>query len=194
MPIIENGFGGPIVAAKINERGQMYIRGVFDTDQQASVIINNGWNLNTGTLALSSANESAVAYFKNTSVRDFLLVALAVGVGTRDAATETGVVTMVRNPTGGTVITDKTNMDMIQNRNFGSSVSLEGDAYKGGEGKTLTGGNDIAQFYQGSGRLFAGIDFSIPQGQSVGIKIDVNNAAGAIVYAAFVGHYRDGKA
>lgn len=194
MPILENGFDGPIVGAKVNERGQVYVRGVTETDQQASVIFDNGWNLNTGIVSLSSSSESAVSYYKNTDTRDFLLVALAVGIGNRDAATEAALITMVRNPTGGTIITDKIDMAMIQNRNFGSAQSLTGLAYKGGEGKTMTGGDDIALFFQGSGRLFAGIDFNIPQGQSIGIKIDVNNAAGADVYVAYIGHYRDSKA
>jgi hypothetical protein len=102
-------------------------------------------------------------------------------------------VTLKRNPTGGTLISGATNVDMNQNRNFGSNIALTADVYKGASGNTVTGGNDIAQFYQtGQGRLFASIGFDLPKGSSIAIEIDPNLSSGSVnVYAAIIGYVRD---
>ena len=52
---------------------------------------------------------------------------------------------MVRNPTGGTLITGATAANE-GNVNFSSNKSASADVYSGGEGITLTGGDEISQW------------------------------------------------
>lgn len=148
------------------------------------------WNINTGILALTDDSAHGILYVKNTGAKDFVIQAIAVGIGKPGGTVnDPALVTLTRNPTGGTVISDKTAVSQNQNRNFGSSNTFDGLAYKGGQGKTLTGGDDTALFYQpASGRLFAVIDFILPQGQSMGLTIATNATSGANIYAAVVGY------
>lgn len=146
------------------------------------------YNLNTGIINLTSASASAVAYLKYTGSTKLEITALAVGTGNwAGTPTDPGLITMVRNPTGGTIIDNAVAGDMNQNRNFGSSNTLSGAWYKGVEGDTLTGGNDIAIFYQNdNGRLFAGIDFVLETTNSIGIKIQPNDATAGNLYVALI--------
>ena len=95
---------------------------------------------------------------------------------------------MIRNPTGGDLISDATAVDMNQNRNFGSSKTLTADVYKGKSAGTITGGDDIVLLYQGTdSRLFASLILQVPKGQSIAIKIDPKLSSGSVkAYCAAV--------
>lgn len=179
-------------AARVSESGRVWTYSSTETIAQTAVEHGEAFNINTGLLTLTDGSDSSVMYLKNTDPLPFFISALAVGVGTLDAPTERALITMVRNPTGGTIISNASNVAMNQNRNFTSNVEFRGLAYKGGQGVTCTGGSDIAIFHTGSNqRLFATIDFLLPRGTSVGIHVALNNANGGSVYAAIVGHYYD---
>ena len=90
-----------------------------------------------------------------------------------------------------------TAVDMNQNRNFGSSNTLASTTlvYKGAEGATVTGGDDVAIFYQNVGtRGYYAIDFEIPKGNSIAVTIDTQTTSGTTnLYVAAIGHRKDGK-
>jgi hypothetical protein len=135
-------------------------------------------------------------YVKNNDSegRTLKVDAIAVGIGSAATLSDLPVITIVRNPTAGTVISDAAAVDMNQNRNFGSSETLTVDAYKGAEGKTLTGGDDIIIFYQAEGgRLFASIDLDVPKGSSIGVQITPTGlSAGTMnIYCALVCHLKE---
>ena len=192
--IIDDGTGSGR-SAKVDGRNRLLSRSITESNNQAATDIGNSFNINTGIISLTTNGESSILYVKNNEVVDLHLDALSVGIGTLGGTvTESSVVTLLRNPTGGTVVSDATAADMTQNRNFGSSKALTADVYKGAEGKTLTGGDDIAIFFAtGSSRMFASIDMILSPGSSVGVQIDVNDSTGGDVYAAFVCHLNDSE-
>ncbi len=148
-------------------------------------------NLNTGDIALTDGTvTSALMYFKNTDTNTYILKALAVGQNTKGGTVNNGsVVTLVRNPTSMSVSNAAA---QIGNRNFASSAvaSTRATITAGEQGATFTGGSDTAQFYMGGGnRLFAAIDFVLPQGSSVGVKFLGNNTGAVDVYAALIGYW-----
>ena len=105
-------------------------------------------------------------------------------------------ITVVRNPTAGTIVDNATAVAINQNRNFGSNATLSADVYKGATGNTMTGGNDYLLLYQGlSSRLFATISTDLPRGSSIGIKIDPQTSSNTslAVYAALICYLRDPK-
>lgn len=150
----------------------------------------DAYNINTGTIALTSSTRSSILYIKNNETRNLIIEALAVGTGSAGTTSDVTTVTVVRNPTS---VDYSTAVDMNQNRNFGSSKALSADVYKGAEGSTSTGGNDILQFYKGAGtRLFAPINLLLPKGSSMSIEIDTNTTSGTTnAYAAVVCHLND---
>ena len=174
----------------------------FSTTQtviQQATSKGNSYNINTGTIGLTSTTASGVFYFKNDEApvngeSAFIAEALAVGIDNQGTQVGACIITIVRNPTA---VSFSTAVDMNQNRNFGSSNTLASTtlAYKGAEAATITGGNDIAIFYQNVGtRGFYSIDMEIPRGSSIAVKIDTQTTAGTTnLYVAMIGHKVDGK-
>lgn len=71
---------------------------------------------------------------------------------------------------------------------FSSSTKI----YKAtASGQTLTGGSDSALFAQNDqGRLFATVDFIVPKGQAVGVRLERLGGFSGDVYCALIGHKR----
>jgi hypothetical protein len=183
----------------VNKNNHAKTFSVTETENQQATRMGNSYNLNTGTIGLTTTNESGVFYFKNdespvNGESSFIIDAFAIGIDNLGTQAGACIITVVRNPTS---VSFSTAVDMNQNRNFGSSNTLSSTtlAYKGAEGATITGGNDIAIFYQNAGtRGYYTIDMEIPKGSSVAIKIDTPTTAGTTnLYVAAIGHRVDGN-
>jgi hypothetical protein len=186
--MIEDGTG---TGNRVKVRGnRQFTHSITETEPVHSTENGDAYNINTGTIGLTSSTESSILYIQNNETQVLVIEALAVGVGSAGTTTDVSVVKVVRNPTS---VSYSTAVDMNQNRNFGSSKTLTADAYKGAEGATSTGGNDAIQFFMGSGtRLFAPINLLLPKGSSMAINIDTNTSAGTTnVYAALVCYLKD---
>jgi hypothetical protein len=175
--------------ARVDATKRLETHTVTLTETEEATEAGDSYNLNTGNIGLTSQTESGILYLKNNEDRDLIIEAIAVGVDSSGTTGNDSIVTLVRNPTS---VSFSTAVDMNQNRNFGSSKTLTADAYKGAEAATITGGNDIAQFYMDAGsRLFAPIAFTLSKGDSIAVKIDTDTTAGTTnVYAAIICHLK----
>lgn len=177
--------------AKVDENLRLHTQSVEETEAQHAAEIGDAYNINTGNISFSAAG--TMLYFKNGETKEFVIEALAIGLGSASTS-DTPEITVERNPTGGDLISDATAVAINQNRNFGSSKTLSNTlVYKGKSGGTSTGGNDILLFYQTSGgRLYATINLVIPPGSSLAVTIDPKLSSGSIKgYAAIIGHLKD---
>lgn len=183
----------------VNGNNQLKTFTISETENQQATRKGNSYNINTGTIGLTSSTASGVFYFKNDEApvngeSSFIIDAFAIGIDNQGTQAGACIVTVVRNPTS---VSFSTDVDMNENRNFGSSNTLSSTtlAYKGAEGATITGGDDIAIFYQNAGtRAYYSIDMEIPKGSSVAVKIDTQTTAGTTnLYCAAIGHRVDGK-
>jgi hypothetical protein len=201
---IKNDGAGNDVGTHVDTNHQLHTNSISRTEGQDAVTKGNAYNINTGIIGLTSASDSAVLYFKNdespvNGESTIFIEAIAVGVGVADAGAtqdEKTVITIVRNPTAGTIVAGATAVDMNQNRNFGSSNTLGSTtlAYKGAEGNTLTDGDDTIQLFQNGVRGYFPINLELPRGSSMGIKMNTNTSAGTTdVYAALILHRKDGS-
>jgi hypothetical protein len=182
----------------VNKNNQLKTFSITETENQQATRKGNAYNLNTGTIGLTSTTASGVFYFKNDEApvngeSSFVIDAFAVGIDNLGTQAGACIITVVRNPAS---VSFSTVVDMNQNRNFGSSNALSSDTsvFKGAEGATVTGGNDIAIFYQNAGtRGYYTLDMEIPKGASVAVKIDTQTTAGTTnLYVAAIGHRVDG--
>jgi hypothetical protein len=158
----------------IDSKKRIHAFSVSTDIQGQSAVEGNTYNINTGTVSLSSANESGLLYFKNNGETDLHISSIGYLIGNSTGGTGDIIAKVLRNPDGGTVVSDETLVDVNINKNFGSSESLTVSAYKGGEGKTLTGGEeayyslvpkDATQYVIATGTLV------IPKGKSLGVSI-----------------------
>ncbi len=198
MSVTQDGTGGGWLQ-KVDERNFAHVFGVTEDEARDAARQGNGYNINTGPIAFStnSTTRTSILYFKNDEDQDFVITAVAVGLGTRSATvTDAAAVYIVRNPTSGTTITNTSAVDMKQNANFGSNKTLKTTtlAYKGADGDGATsGGNDYALLYMYDGRLFAELPIEMPKGSSIAVEIDGQTSGAFNVYAALVGYVRDPK-
>lgn len=154
----------------------------------------DSYNLATGLIALTGTAESSVLYLENTGTKDIVYTSIVMGVGARSATiTDDAVFTIIRNPTGGDIVSNATALAGGNvNMNHGSSNTLDCLVYQGVDGGTITGGNDFGPFYVGtSSRVGVALTGRIPTGSSLGIKVDLNTSGGANVYAAINCHLHD---
>jgi len=190
---IEGGTGSPH-GVKVNENNRFFVNAIIESEAESATDIGNSYNLNTGLVAYTGTAASSVIYLKNNEDSTLIITAIAVGLFTRSATvTDSALFTLIRNPTAGNIVSDATVVDMNQNRNFGSDNTLAADVYKGKDGGTITGGNDIAKLLLGEGRSFFTIDWELPKGKSLGATIDLNTSGGANMYCAIICHLKDPK-
>lgn len=183
--------------SRVTPNHQLRTVSVTLTEVQDASAKGNSYNINTGLIGLTSTTESGVLYLKNEEApingeSDIVIDAIAIGIDSLGTTAGMSHITLVRNPTS---VSFSTAVDMNQNRNFGSSNSLDSTVYKGAEGATVTGGDDIALFFQNAGtRGYYSVDMELPKGSSIALKIDTQTTAGTTnVYAAFICHRKDGN-
>jgi hypothetical protein len=179
--------------AKVDANLRLRTQNIQESEAEHAAEIGNAYNINTGLISLTGASDSALLYLKNLEDKEYILDALALGVGKADGTSDLGYVTLIQNPTAGDLITDATAVSINANRSAGSGNTLNANVYKGKDGGTVTGGTDVALFAQGSsGRLFASFTIVVPKNQSIAVKYDPNLSSGSVnVYAAFIGHLKD---
>jgi|GEM_PF-6661962 len=184
--ILEDGTGTGS-RLKIDSENRMWARVITESEAQHASEEGDAYNINTGIMLVTGSTTIAGLYIKNTETRNLIIEAVAVGIGT-GSALNPAVVRIVRAPTLGTIISDANVVDMNANRNFNSSKTLSSLAYKGSLGSTFTDGAPVAQFFQThNGRLFATINFILPQGTAMGVSINPNLTAGtSSVYIAAI--------
>lgn len=188
--------------AHVDNNSQLHVFSISETEIQAANSKGLAYNINTGSIGLTSSTASAVLYFKNdepplNGESGIIIDAIAVGIDDLGTTASDSIITVVRNPTAGTIVSGASAVSMNQNRNFGSSNSLDSGtlAYKGAEGNTITDGDDFAQFFQSPGsRGYYTVDVVLPRGSSIGVKIDTQTTSGTTsVYVALILRKLDGK-
>lgn len=127
---------------KVDDTGRAQAFSVSATLQNQAAITGDSYNVNTGSINLTSSNESAVAYIKNNGDTPVHILQLGYLVGASTGGTGEFVVTIKRNPTNGTITSNALPVDMNVNKNFSSTKQLNVDVYKGAEGHTIVGTED----------------------------------------------------
>jgi hypothetical protein len=93
----------------------------------------------TGLVTLTSGNESALLYIRNTDSNRYLImqnINMSIGVST-GAPGASVIVRLYLNPTGGTLLTGGTAVN-AGNANLGSTVPAQATVQVGAEGSTVT--------------------------------------------------------
>lgn len=187
---IKNGSNGNV--ATVDEQGRVHAFSISETLQEEASVKGDSYNINTGSMAFSNDLEAGVLYLKNNGDRNIVVVSIGLLMGNSTAGTGDALLTVLRNPTTGTVVSDQIAPAINVNKNFGSSKTLPADVYKGGQGKTFTDGTDAYySLLPGAARSYAistgGIQ--LPKGSSVGIKLTPptgNTSMNAQVFLAVI--------
>ena len=192
MPdMIRDGSGNGYLA-KVNTLQRLYVDAISTDEQNDATERGDSYNINTGVITLTNTADTPVLYLKNNQDQDFHIRSIAVGVGpTTGGASSYIKVTIVKNPTTGTIVSNATSADINSNRSFSSAKTATIDVYKGATGNTMTDGTDQAIiFAYANARLFATIDEFLAKGNSIGVKIQAPSGNTSMdCYVALVTHY-----
>ncbi len=168
---IKNNIDGTILGITSDNHAEVAGRTVGLADAES--LGGESYNINTGMITLTSANESAVFYYKNTDTVDHIIPAMVLFAGESGSGVYgEGKWTVERNPTGGTIVDNASAVAMNANNNYGSSKTLTSTVYKGAEGYTLTGADEDHLFFgqTAAGRLFVSLTYiTLEPGSSLGV-------------------------
>lgn len=189
MTVLKDGGSGNV--AHVDIEGRLHTHATIEGASEHANDDGRAFNINTGEITLTNAVDTPVMYYKNTGTKDFVVEAIAIGLGpTTGGSGGIPMITIIRNPTLGTIVSNASAVAINSNRNYGSSDTLTSDTYKGATGNTMTDGDDHILIYQAAnGRVFATISEVIPPGKSIGIKIKPQASNTSMtIYAAIIGH------
>ena len=188
---IEDGTGsGYTVEVSSDNRLLATVR----TTELIEHITNEGrsFNIITGPITLTSANESALLYIKNTNQNYSLeLYTLSITFGKSTVTNGTSTVRLYKNPTGGTLISGGTTNTPI-NRNFNDNTPAISTVLQGVEGSTITGGTlfDVHLQADYSNRLINYRAPFMPNGSSLAISVQppATNTSMSVTITAVVNY------
>lgn len=169
--IIKDGTGEGFTA-KVNSENRLFVNAIQISDTSAKAQEGDAYLVST-VINLTSTGESGLFYIKNNEPRDVILTSLGVVVSlaTGSAAGSTSSVRLIKDPTGGTLISAANNAP-IANRNLGSSNTLTANIYEGVQGSTVTGGTDIFVGFLGHPSGFAQTSsLVLPKGSALALAI-----------------------
>jgi hypothetical protein len=169
---IKNGSNGNI--AEVTATGRLKTYGVSESIVENAAENGNSFNINTGTINLTSANKSAVLYLKNNSDREIHIASIGFLLGNSTGGTGDVLLEVIKNPTAGTIVSGASAVAINENKNAGSSNTLTVDAYKGAEANTITDGSTwYYSLLAGAARpyVIATGTLVIPKGSSIGVNV-----------------------
>lgn len=176
--------------ARVASDYRLQVRAVSEDEITHNAELGGAYNFNTGYISVTA--DASLLYLKNNADDNFILETVVFAKYEGFTDTDFPTITVVRNPTGGDLITDATAIDMNQNRNFGSSKTAEINVYKGKVAGTLTGGDNIAYLQTSkTGRSTYPLNILMPKGSSIGLTLDVTGSGTANVYCAIIGYFKD---
>ena len=167
---LKDGSGQGFVA-KVDDRLRMHVDSVVRTQSQEAALLGEAYNISTGTITLTSGNESALLYIKNTSETPLVIKEVGFRAGATTGGSGSALLKLYANGDAGTIISGASAPTTNFNRNLGSAKSITGSVFKGAEGNTLTGGENAAVSSTDNftdALVFDAEIFVLPKGTSMG--------------------------
>lgn len=141
MFILKSGDSGN--TAKVDDKNRIQAFSTSQTEATSRALEGNSYNINTGTITLTSANTSALMYLENTDTVDWTVARVFYNAEASTGGTGGWLAEVAANPTDGTLLSGGTAFEPV-NFNFGSVKTLTATCLKGAEGLTATGGTQGA--------------------------------------------------
>lgn len=171
--MILNDGTGTGFTAKIDSDNRLHTNTVAREEVEQGVLLGNAYNINTGAVVITNAGiDNAIWYLKNDSSNDLILYEILIILGEPTGGVGDGTLKVIRNPTGGTIISTATPVEANVNRNFGSSNVLDVTTYKGATASTITGGDILGTTNRSTSSVinFTSTPFVLKAGNTIGIS------------------------
>jgi len=178
MATIENGGTAPNKVG-VNGNGEILALAKSFSVAEAATQRADSYSLSSGIVTLGDATEQGVFFLKNNEIRDLVINRIRVNLGPSTGGVTTDIthVRIYKNPSAGTLISEANAVEVNSNRNFGSTVELDVDEFKGDGSSTVTDGTVHNETFisPGSGGTFSA-DEILPNGKSLAITVEPNDS------------------
>jgi hypothetical protein len=164
--IIKDGTGTGS-SAMVGDKNRLHTHALVTTAASNATVEGDAFNVSSELITLTSANDSALLYIKNNEDHSISVTTLFVNLGASTGGSGESLISFQLAPTGGTLISDETAAQTL-NRNIGNNTTLTAAAYKGAEGKTITGGSTV-QLPSTGGPIAS--EYVLPKGAAFSLSI-----------------------
>lgn len=133
------GANNPGNFAHVDDHGRLAAAAVASTLQAYESVIGQSYNINTGQITLTDANETPILFVKNDAVeQDILIPRFFATFLSSTGGSGPVVMKFSKNASGGTLVDSGTDI-VLSNFNFGSGKTVSVTAKSGTTGSTVTG-------------------------------------------------------
>lgn len=133
------GANNPGNFAHVDNDGRLSAKAVASTLQAHESISGKSFNINTGQITLTDANETPILFVKNDAIeQEILIPRFFVTLLSSTGGSGPVSIKFSKNATGGTLVDSGTDVP-LSNFNFGSGQTISATAKKGTTGDTVTG-------------------------------------------------------
>ncbi len=170
--ILDGTGSGKVV--KVDSDNRMHVHSVGETIGEQAATDGYSYNINTGVVNLSTANESYLLFLENKGVYDLHIQNIGYLLGNSTGGSGDLQLKVVKNPSEGTLIDTATSVPILENKNTGSSNVIDVNAYVGVEGSTITDGDDFYLSLLSSpakSYVIATGNVVVPRGASIAISV-----------------------
>jgi len=169
--ILQDGTGKGF-SAEVDSDNRLHTNSITRVEVNQSIFLGNGYNINTGLVDITNSGvDNAVWYLKNDGEDDVVVQEILIILGTSTGGSGDGTLKVLRNPTGGTIVSGALAVEANVNRDFSSSNLLDVTTYKGATGATLTGGTTLGSTNRAGSAVvnFTSTPFLLAKGNTIGI-------------------------
>lgn len=157
--------------AKVNDGNALLTISKTLSLEAVETVNGQSFNINTGDIALTSADESAVLYIKNTDTVAFFIPSFVFLLGASTNGSGDWLTSIDGGTIAGTIVSGASSVSAV-NRNIGSSRTVTGLFYKGAEGNTATGGTTVySSRLASNGRVVVAADTVLQPGSALAVFI-----------------------
>ena len=139
--VLKSGTTGS--TAEVDAANRIQAFSTSQTNATSKAVAGDSYNINTGTINLTSANSSSLLYLKNTDTVTWTIARVFYNAEVSTGGGGGWLAEVAANPTAGTLLSGGTAFLPV-NFNFSSAKQLISTCLKGVEGSTATGGTQAA--------------------------------------------------
>lgn len=125
--------------ARVDVKNRLHVFSTIETGGTEAALDGDLYNINTGTINLTTSTSSALLYMKNTDSVNWVINRVFYNAGASTGGTGDFLAEVLANPTSGTLIDSGDDLPAY-NLNFGSSKVLTSVIKKGVEGSVVNDG------------------------------------------------------
>lgn len=172
MEMIEDGQGSGMLAG-VTPNHRLKTTGIDLSLTEAATESGDTYNINSAEATLTTTGESALLYLENLEPTNLIITSVVVAISDYVGTDGQPMLNVHRNPSAGTIISGASDCNE-QNRNFGSTKTINMNCYQGVEGSTMTGADNTIPVFLPSTASATLIEFDtivvLPKGSTYGLS------------------------